>query len=138
MIEAFGAVNWWAAALGALAYFVLGALWFSPLFGRVWDRAVGHERRPGERFPVSYYVVPLATGIAIAVATVWLFEAVGVAGVWDGVAFAVVLGVGVAGAVSVTNAMTPNMRHPFVYGVVTGGYHAVGVGVVTAIAAAVG
>ena len=43
MIEAFGAVNWWAAALGAVAYFVLGALWFSPLFGRVWDRAGTHE-----------------------------------------------------------------------------------------------
>ena len=143
VIEAFGAVNWWAAALGALAYFVLGALWFSPLFGRVWDRAVGHERRQGERFPTSYYVVPLVSSIAIAAATAWLAEAVGLLGrprlLPDGRAlFTIALGVGVAAAVSVTNAMTPNMRHPFVYGAVTGGYHFVGIGIVTAIMLAFG
>jgi len=133
MIEAFGAVNWWAAALGALAYFMLGALWFSPLFGRVWDRSVGHERRSGERFPTSYYVVPLVSSIAIAMATAWVGEAADLDGFWDGTLFTIALGVGIAAAVSVTNAMTPNMRHPFVYGVVTGGYHVAGIGVVTAI-----
>ena len=133
MIEAFGAVNWWAAALGALAYFMLGALWFSPLFGRVWDRSVGHERRSGERFPTSYYVVPLVSSIAIAMATAWVAEAADLDGFWDGTLFTIALGVGIAAAVSVTNAMTPNMRHPFVYGVVTGGYHVAGIGVVTAI-----
>ncbi len=137
MIEAFGAVNWWATALGAVAYFALGALWFSPLFGRVWDRAVGHERR-GERFPTSYYVVPLVSSIVIAVATAWLAEAVGLAGFRDGALFTVVLGAGIAAAVSVTNAMTPNMRHPFIYGAVTGGYHFVGIGIVTAIVIAFG
>lgn len=138
MIEAFSAVNWLAAALGALAYFVLGALWFSPLFGRVWDRAVGHERRPGERFPMSYYVVPLVSSIAIAVATAWLAEAADLDGFWDATLFTIALGVGIAAAVSVTNAMTPNMRHPFAYGVVTGGYHVVGIGVVTAIVVLMG
>ncbi|MFD4421379.1 DUF1761 domain-containing protein [Agromyces sp. NPDC058484] len=138
MIEAFGAVNWWVAALGALAYFVLGALWFSPLFGRVWDRAVGHERRPGERFPVSYYVVPLVSSIVIAAAAAWLAEAVGLDGFWDGALFVVALGVGVAAAVSVTNALTPAMRHPFVYGAVTGGYHVVGIGIVTALVVTLG
>ena len=138
MIEAFGAMNRLAAALGAIAYFVLGALWFSPLFGRVWDRAVGHERQRGERFPTSYYVVPLVSSIAIAVAIAWLAEAVELAGFWDGAVFTIALGVGIAAAVSVTNAMTPNMRHPFVYGAVTGGYHVVGIGIVTAIVVAFG
>ena len=133
MVEAFGAVNWWAAALGAVAYFVLGALWFSPLFGRVWERAVGDERRPRERFPTSYYVVPLVSSVAIAVATAWLAEAVRLDGFWDGALFNLALGIGVAAAVSVTNAMTPNMRHPFAYGAVTGGYHVVGIGIVTAV-----
>ena len=138
MIEAFGAVNWWATGVGAVAYFVLGALWFSPLFGRAWDRAVGHERQKGERFPTSYYVVPLVSSIVIAVATAWMAEAVGLAGFWDGTLFTVALGVGIAAAVSVTNAMTPNMRHPFVYGAVTGGYHFVGIGIVTAIVMTLG
>ncbi len=34
--------------------------------------------------------------------------------------------------------MTPNMRHPFIYGAVTGGYHVVGIGIVTAIVIAFG
>jgi hypothetical protein len=104
----------------------------------VWDRAVGHERRPGERFPTSYYVVPLVGGIAIAVATSWTAEAVGIDGFWDGALFTLSLGVGIAAAVSVTNAMAPTMRHPLVYGVVTGGYHVVGIGLVTAIVVMLG
>lgn len=28
----------------AIAYYVAGAVWFTPLFGRAWDRSIGHER----------------------------------------------------------------------------------------------
>ena len=65
-------------------------------------------------------------------------EAVGLDGLWDGTLFTIALGAGIAAAVSVTNAMTPNMRHPFVYGAVTGGYHFVGIGIVTAIVVTLG
>ncbi len=40
-----GPVNWLAVVLGAVAFFVVGALWYGPLFGKVWQR----EACPGER-----------------------------------------------------------------------------------------
>src|SRR5258705_9891560 len=37
----FSHLNWWAILVAALAYFILGAIWFSkPLFGTKWARLV--------------------------------------------------------------------------------------------------
>ena len=45
-----------------------------------------------------------------------------------------IVGLGVAAAVSVNNALTPHTPHPFtVFGAVTGGYHFVGIVIVSAI-----
>ncbi len=55
MAEAFGQINWLAVAAATLAYYLLGALWFTPLLGASWDRAVGFERPKGHRFPPIYY-----------------------------------------------------------------------------------
>lgn len=58
----------WATAVAAVAYFLLGAVWFTPLFGRAWDRSIGHDRtRDNGRFPLGYYLLPLASTITIAV-----------------------------------------------------------------------
>ena len=34
-----GEFNWLAVVLGALAFFVVGALWYGVLFGKVWQRS---------------------------------------------------------------------------------------------------
>lgn len=36
-----GPVNWLAVVLGALAFFAVGAIWYSLLFGKAWQREVG-------------------------------------------------------------------------------------------------
>ncbi|MCL6250904.1 DUF1761 domain-containing protein [Altererythrobacter sp. KTW20L] len=36
-----GPVNWLAVVLGALAFFVVGAVWYGALFGKAWQREVG-------------------------------------------------------------------------------------------------
>ena len=48
-----GPVNWLAVILGAAAFFVIGAIWYGPLFGKAWraemgfsDETVRQERRP--------------------------------------------------------------------------------------------
>ncbi|MBI3501825.1 MAG: DUF1761 domain-containing protein [Bacteroidetes bacterium] len=37
-------LNWLAVAAGAIAYFVLGAIWFGPIFGKMW--MAGHKINP--------------------------------------------------------------------------------------------
>ncbi len=37
----FSAINWLAVVVSAIAFFVLGGLWYGPLFGKKWQSAVG-------------------------------------------------------------------------------------------------
>ena len=36
-----GPVNWLAVFLGAVAFFATGAVWYSVLFGKAWQREAG-------------------------------------------------------------------------------------------------
>lgn len=133
MIDAFGQVNWFAVAAATLAYYFLGALWFTPLFGAAWDHAVGFERPKDYRFPPIYYVIPLITSLLVSSATGVLVAALDVVAPIEALVLALVLAFGYAAAVSVTDAVTPSTPRPLLLGAVTGGYHVVGIFVVTAI-----
>jgi hypothetical protein len=42
--DVLGELNWLAVLIGAAIYFVLGALWYSPmLFARPWQRSIGWD-----------------------------------------------------------------------------------------------
>jgi hypothetical protein len=34
-------INYFAVAVAAVAYFVIGAVWYMGLFGKIWSRAYG-------------------------------------------------------------------------------------------------
>jgi hypothetical protein len=123
--------DWFAVVVATLAYFVLGALWFTPLFGKAWDVAVGFDRPKGHRFGAIYYVTPLVSSLIVSIATDALIRALDL--VADAVAFGVLVGIGYAAAVSVNNAVTPNTPRPLLFGTGTGGYHVVGIVLVSVI-----
>lgn len=114
----------WATALAGLLYYVLGAVWFTPLFGHAWDWSIGHDRsRSGGRFPLSYYLLPLAGALVTAVVISTLLPRG--AGVMPGLLTGAAVGL-VAATASMTNALTPHTPHPYVFGAITGGYHLTG------------
>ncbi|WP_315093191.1 DUF1761 domain-containing protein [uncultured Cellulomonas sp.] len=129
--DLFGDLRWFAVPVATLAYFLLGAVWFTPLFGKAWDDAIGHRRVAGDRFSAAYYVVPLLSSLLVTVTMAALLARSGTEGLVDALALAVVVGLGVALAISVTNALTPHTPHPFRLGLITGGYHLIGIVVVT-------
>src|SRR5262245_4328251 len=95
----FGAINWLAVIVGAAIYFVLGALWYSPvLFGRQWQAAIGWdpERRPPQMNPVSY-AIPAAIYLVVAIATALIGAATGVDSLMEGLVLGLVTGLGYAG-----------------------------------------
>lgn len=57
-----------------IAYFALGGLWFTPLFGKQWDAAVGFERPPKWRPAAVYYIGPLVGCLVAALATAYLAQ----------------------------------------------------------------
>ena len=138
MIASVMDVNGLAVALAGLAYYLLGALWFTPLFGRAWDRSIGFERPAGNRFPARYYVTPLVSCLVVAVATATLAAALSLETLMEAAVLGIVVGVGYAASISVNNAITPHTPRPFLLGAITGGYHVVGIVLASVIIVAVG
>jgi len=67
-------INWLAVLVAAVVTFVLGGVWYGPLFGRVWRIAEGqsepqpgHQKHPALVYGLSF-VLMLIAAIALAVA----------------------------------------------------------------------
>ncbi len=44
MLE-FGGFNWWAILVATVVAFVLGGLWYGPIFGKAWLGVCAAERK---------------------------------------------------------------------------------------------
>lgn len=67
-------INWLAVLISAVVTFVLGGLWYGPLFGKVWRVAErqaepqpGHQKHPAFVYGLSF-VLMLIAAIALAIA----------------------------------------------------------------------
>jgi hypothetical protein len=127
MFAIAGEMNWWAVLLATMAYFTWGALWFTPLFGRYYDLALGFERRKDQKWPAIYYLSPFINSLVVSIATSMLVYLLNIQSLTDAVALGLIVGVGYAGAVSFNNAVNPAIPRPLLFGLVTGGYHATGI-----------
>jgi len=123
-----GELHWLSITGAALAYYILGAVWFSPFtFGGLWDKSLGFDRPKSWRPAKIYYLGPLAGCFLAALATDVLLVLANVRMISDAVLLGVTAGTGYAAAVSFVNAITPNNANPILYGLVTGSYHLAGV-----------
>jgi Protein of unknown function (DUF1761) len=108
------------------AYFVLGGLWFTPLFGKAWDRAVGFDRPPRWRPAAAYYLGPLVGCLVAAFAMYALLGLAAADTLGQALQVGAVAGLGFSACVTAVNAVSPNVPRPALYAVVVGSYHAVG------------
>lgn len=112
------AVNWLAVIAAALSMFVIGGLWYGPLFARPWQRAAGvsdEQLKAGN--------MPLIFGVALALS---LIMAANLAFFVNGlplgttVIYAVAAGLGWAALGLSTVALFE--RRPLSYHLINGGY----------------
>src|SRR5688572_23846027 len=120
MFDVISEINWLAVVLAAFAYFMLGALWFTPLFGVVYDAALGTKRSKGQKWPAIYYVGPFLSALVTSAATAVLAYALGVSDMANAVWLGLIVGVGYALSISYNNAINPKTPRPLLYGTVTG------------------
>ncbi|WGW13954.1 DUF1761 domain-containing protein [Saxibacter everestensis] len=120
-------MSWLSVVVAALAYYLLGALWFSPLFGKAWDRSIGHTREKRTRFQASYYVVPFVSAVLVTIAVALILRLVQPQSLVDALGLGTVVATGIALPISINNSLTPHTPHPFLHGIVTGGYHLAGI-----------
>lgn len=119
--------------IAGIAYFAIGGLWFTPLFGKQWDKAVGFERPIKWRPSTIYYIGPLVGCLIASFAMSILFGIAQPESLQNAVVLGLVCGVGFGATITSVNAISPNMPRPGLYALVTGGYHAVGLVLVSAI-----
>ena len=134
--DILGELNWLAVIVGAVIYFALGALWYSPLlFARPWQRSIGWdpERTPPEMNPMTY-VVPFLAYLVMAVAVGMIAAAVGADSIADGIVLGLVLGVGLSLMHTLVDAtFDPNKPQPWTWFAINGSYHALGLLIVSVI-----
>lgn len=61
----FASVNWLAVLLGTVLSMALGALWYGPLFGKLWLKLIGKTEDELESEPIIYIKTALAAFIAM-------------------------------------------------------------------------
>jgi hypothetical protein len=134
-----GSVNWIAVIVGAVIYFVLGALWYSPpLFARPWQAAIGwDDSRPQPQTNPMTYVVPALLYLVAGVAMAILAAATGTDTLAEGITLGLITGLGFAlPMVGVEATFDPNKPKPLTWFGITVAYHLIGF-VILAVAIAI-
>jgi hypothetical protein len=126
--DVLGDMNWLAVIAAAVAYFLLGGLWYAgPVFGKAWQKATGYQMG-GERPSSAIYIAPLATCLLSAVATGMLAQATGSDTFGEGIVLGLVVGLGYALALSALGVIFDPIRkpQPATFFVINSAYHVVG------------
>ena len=128
--DLLGDVDWLAVILGALAYFVIGAIWYAPpVFGKAWMAAGGipDMRGSGQSPGPAIYAVPLLGSILSAVALGMIALATATDTIGEGIVLGLIVGIGFAVSIAfVTATFESSKPKPFVWGAVNAGYHLAG------------
>lgn len=85
--------NWWAILVATVLAFVLGGLWYGPVFGNAWLTALGKTAEDIEPSPTPF-VVSFFTAFITAVTLAWLMQALQIATWQGGALLGVAMGVG--------------------------------------------
>ncbi|MFC3853042.1 DUF1761 domain-containing protein [Salinispirillum marinum] len=124
LLELSGRV-WLAIALGGIANYMLGALWYMALFQKPWVAATGRslEEFRGKSPGASLVLTLIGAWLSTAV-LVWFYQAAGGSSVVDGVLLGAFIGIGVAAMEGVKKAVYnfDDRTKPWQLFAVDGGY----------------
>jgi uncharacterized membrane protein len=127
--DLLGDVKWLSVILAALAYFVIGAIWYAPpVLGKAWMAAGGMQMpAEGQRPGPAIYVVPLIGSVLSAIALGMFAVATGTDTIGEGIVLGLVVGVGFAISISlVTATFESNKPNAMAWGAINAGYHLIG------------
>ena len=131
--DTLGDLNWLAVIVGALAYFALGGLWYSPVFlGKPWMRATGMTPpEEGQGPGAAIYVTPLIGDIVSAIATGMLAVATESTTFGEGLLLGLVVAVGYSVVLTgVTATFSQGMPEPWTWFWITVSYNVVGLAII--------
>jgi len=134
MTQALLTINWFAAIIATIAYFILGGFWYwRPVFGKHYDDALGFERPDNWKWTSIYFTIPFLNCLLASIGISVLTNILKLNNINDTLLFGFVIGICFALGVSLVNAVTPTMSKPLKYGLITGIYHTIGMTLVAII-----
>ena len=86
-------LNWLAIAVATAAAFILGGLWYGPLFGQAWMQALGKTEADIEPTPAPF-VISFFTAALTCIVVAALMLALGIDTVVGGALFGLIVGIG--------------------------------------------
>jgi uncharacterized membrane protein len=127
LLTAFTGLRWLGLLLAFFAYFVLGGLWFTQLFPKAYGAAMGKANVVKETASSAYIIGPGLCVLVITLTLALLLQALRVESYGGALLFGLTVGLGCVVATTVNNAINPNTPRPYLYALITGGYHLVGI-----------
>jgi hypothetical protein len=126
--DTLGELNWLAVIVAALAYFVLGSIWYAPpVLGRLWIESSGIQMPEGQRPSPAIYLSPLLTCFVATVATGMLVVGTRTNELKEGFQLGIVIGVGFALSITILGGIFETGKpKPMVSALISGGYHLIG------------
>ena len=112
----FGAINYVAAAVSAVALMALGFVWYAPfLFGTAWMAALGKtEEEMRAAGPSPALAAALVDAVLTSLVMAIVFQAAGIAGIGGGAAAAIGLAIGFSGVSIISNGAFEGRPRPLV------------------------
>lgn len=129
-------INWLSVLLAFIVYFLLGGLWYTVLFAQAYKVSLGKADQTLQNQSPLFIVGPALCVLVITIASGILFYALGIHSYGNALGFALFVGGGFLVANTTNIAINPNIPRPFLYSLITGSYHLVGITLASLILAA--
>lgn len=92
MLE-FAGLNWLAILVSTAAAFMLGGIWYGPVFGKAWMNALGKTEDDIQPTPTPF-VISFVTALVTSIVLAALIQALGFDTAVDGILLGLFVGVG--------------------------------------------
>lgn len=128
-LSLFSEINYIAVVVAAVLYFVVGALWYSPvLFSKPWMESIGMTAEDMQGTSPLIYVAPIVFYLIAALVTAFLIKALGITSLFGGLLLGFLgwLGFMMPGIGSSSVFQAQNFPQPMKLFEITVGYHLVG------------
>jgi hypothetical protein len=131
--DALNDLNWLAVIVAALAYYVLGAVWYAPaVLGRAWMQSNGMDMSQAPTTSPAVFIVPFLAQLVEAIAMGMLAAATLTDTLGEGIVLGFVVGV-ISTTVVLVTANFETKPQKWVWFAITAGYHLLGLLIVGAI-----
>ena len=92
-MDIFVGLNWWAILVSTVVAFLIGGIWYGPLFGKAWVAALGKTEDELQPSPTPF-IVSAITSLITAVALAAIIKALAITTWVGGLGIGALVGIG--------------------------------------------